>query len=550
MSINGGGGIISVSIARASDEGLGVADWLQNPQYTDPIITGKGGNDYEIDISGNKVIVGDDKVASFDATVLFNRWDGESWFTFKYETPLAITTSSTLTNEKISWGNTALGINIYPLGNTKTDAELGAVEYEVILKEKPASNVVSFRLDGSPDLAFYYQPPLTQADIDAGIYRPDNVIGSYAVYSTDKRDHIEGGVNYGIGKVGHIYRPMVTDDKGNSIWAEFNTDADHSRSLTITVDQKWLDNAVYPVTVDPTFGYSGTPGGFSGDSTNMITGTVYTSSADAGTLNSIHWYFRDTTYYDIGHRASFKGVCILASNSNIISGGVGAAINIVKNPAWYSSTYASPPAISGSTGYWLGEIQNDNWGGVGADYGMDVGGGYDSRYDSSNSYASPTNPTDYSDGGDIICGVYATYTAAAGFNISNDPSTKDFGVVATSTTFYAKGSAPSNPVQDSECTFTLTNSGSTAKINVKGSNPTGGVGATLTAGAPGSNTIRVTTYYSGQNPASGVVLTTSDQTFIASLAAGTKKWDFMFEMGTSTDGVQKTWTITLTAVAP
>jgi len=85
---------------------------------------------------------------------------------------------------------------------------------------------------------------------------------------------------------------------------------------------------------------------------------------------------------------------------------------------------------------------------------------------------------------------------------------------------------------------------------IKGSAFTGGVGWTLTSGSPGSNTVRITAYYSGQNPASGVVLTTSDQAFVQNLAASAHThWDFKFETGTFTDGVAKSGTITITAAA-
>lgn len=153
---------------------------------------------------------------------------------------------------------------------------------------------------------------------------------------------------------------------------------------------------------------------------------------------------------------------------------------------------------------------------------------------------------DGSDHGEVIAG---TLPSASEPDISNTPSTEDLGSVAPSATVYAYGSAPSNPVQDGECTFTVTNnSGAAVDIDIKGANWTGGVGWTLTSNSPGSNETRITAYYSGQNPASGVVLTTSDQSFITSLAdSGTKKWDFKVETGTFTDGVQKSTTITLTA---
>lgn len=144
-----------------------------------------------------------------------------------------------------------------------------------------------------------------------------------------------------------------------------------------------------------------------------------------------------------------------------------------------------------------------------------------------------------------------TYSTGGTPSIANTPSSKAFGVVNPSSTYYAGGSSYTNPVQDGECNFTITNDGAIAiDIDIKESNPTGGVGWTLTIGSPGENTIRDTAVYSGLNPASGIVLTTSDQSFYDNLAASaTLKWDFKRETGTFTDGAQKTSTITLTASA-
>ena len=150
---------------------------------------------------------------------------------------------------------------------------------------------------------------------------------------------------------------------------------------------------------------------------------------------------------------------------------------------------------------------------------------------------------------DRTISLYGTGTTPTP-SLTNAPDSKALGVVAASTTYYAYGSAPSNPVSDGECTFTITNDGSIAiDVAMKASNFTGGVGWTL--GTPAENVARITSYYSGQDPASGLVLTTSDQSFYSNLAAsGTKKWDFKFESPTSfTDGVAKSSTLTLTATA-
>jgi len=142
-----------------------------------------------------------------------------------------------------------------------------------------------------------------------------------------------------------------------------------------------------------------------------------------------------------------------------------------------------------------------------------------------------------------------TYSAGGEADIANTPDSESLGVVAPSTTYYAYGSAPSNPVGDGECTFTVTNnSGAAVDITIEADNFTGGVGWALTSGAPGENTVKMIAYYSGQNPASGVTLTTSPQAFISALADNTSEfWDFSLTTGTFTDGAEKTSTITLSA---
>ncbi len=153
----------------------------------------------------------------------------------------------------------------------------------------------------------------------------------------------------------------------------------------------------------------------------------------------------------------------------------------------------------------------------------------------------------------VLPSLYATGATAASYSITNDPALEELGIVSPSSTYYAKGSAPANPVVDGDTTFTITNNGSAAeKISIKGANFTGGVGWTLVSGAPGSNEVRITAYATGDNPASGPVLTTSDQTLVASLAASaTKKWDFKLETASGFgDGAAKSGVITLTASAP
>jgi hypothetical protein len=72
---------------------------------------------------------------------------------------------------------------------------------------------------------------------------------------------------------------------------------------------------------------------------------------------------------------------------------------------------------------------------------------------------------------------------------------------------------------------------------------------------PTGDQFKVIAVYAGEDPASGLVLTTSPQTFDASLAtSGTLQWDFMEIMGglggahgTFSDANQKTFSLTLVA---
>jgi hypothetical protein len=220
-----------------------------------------------------------------------------------------------------------------------------------------------------------------------------------------------------------------------------------------------------------------------------------------------------------------------------------------RTPAWYTSNFAVAPTFSAVTYYLVINTQKNT---PIFYFNTDSGNNVLKRNQIFGTWpATFTSAGNYETSKKLS--IYCTYTAGGGstYNLTNSPSSIDFGVIQPSTTYYAYGSAPSNPITDGQCTFTITNSQANAiKINIKAANFTGGGGWTL--GTPDGTHTRLIAYYSGQNPASGVTLTTSDQVFVASLAgSATLKWDFSWETATSfADGTQKSSTITLTGVAP
>lgn len=141
-----------------------------------------------------------------------------------------------------------------------------------------------------------------------------------------------------------------------------------------------------------------------------------------------------------------------------------------------------------------------------------------------------------------------TITATPGrVSIAISPSSWTIGVIDEGTTQYSNNATPTWPLVDGDALFTVTNDGTGAvNVTVTGAAFTGGVGWTLTSGAPGENTVRVKAYKEGDNEAAGIILTTSAQAFLSALTTNVDM-ELRIETGTYTDIVAKTGSVTLTA---
>lgn len=223
--------------------------------------------------------IGDSKQSTFQPQLKVMRWDNEVNFSLRFvDDAIPGVQSQTLTNGVIEYKKGQYKARFYEKPNEQ-------YEFEVEIPKKPPTNKVVFSIN-SKDLDFFFQPPLTQAEIDEGIVRPDNVVGSYAVYHKNRPINYEGGKLYRAGKAFHIYRPHVVDAHGNSIWADLNID-EITQTLTVTIDQTWLNNAVYPIIVDPTLGL--TTVGATEDGNNALDANTETLSETA-TVTGISMY--------------------------------------------------------------------------------------------------------------------------------------------------------------------------------------------------------------------------------------------------------------------
>ncbi len=288
---------------------------------------------------GDKVEIGDIESPVFKPHLKLKRWGEECWLKvgiageIEEELEVEVEPNKLKYKYKVTQNGFEIELDseLYPLesrtviakdkeGNDAsfTQNEPGGFEFEIILKKKPKTNkiVLDFEMQG---LVSYYQPPLTQEfksgyseefqrDIlvsetqvtnaltgDVLVERPINVVGSYAVYHatrTNMHRTKKDAEKYKCGKAFHIYRPKVIDALGKTAWASLNIS---ESTFTITIDQTWLDTAIYPVTIDPEFGYHPAAPATSYQLLNCIAmaGAAFTHTATTGdTITSFSIYGR------------------------------------------------------------------------------------------------------------------------------------------------------------------------------------------------------------------------------------------------------------------
>jgi hypothetical protein len=309
--------------------------------------------------------VGDKTKPVFQPHLKLDRWGGECSFSAQLQhneaSPQVITEAG-----KIKWLGDKVEAHFYDTGSLKEDE--GGYEFEIVLKEPPKSNVISFTIQ-TKSLEFLYQPALTPAEIAKGAKRPENVVGSYAVYhQTMAGDYTAlGGQNYKAGKAFHIFRPRIEDAAGAWCWGGLNLDA-KAGLLTVTIPQDWLDKAVYPVrhAAGLEFGYhtvGATQGDYAAADYECWVAKAYGTPASNGILNYItvcclgsaeNVQFKTGIYSDDGGSPSRPNVRLAA----------GSAYATASDAEfdWVHATEDYNYPITSNTQYWLGvgTVENAN----------------------------------------------------------------------------------------------------------------------------------------------------------------------------------------------
>ena len=288
--------------------------------------------------------IGDVKQQEFYPQVKVKTWDNESNFSIRLITDEMGVYVFNPSESKTTHLTSNMISNFYPKDE---EGEWGGHEFETIINSKPNTNVINYSIRYK-NVDFYYQGELTEEDIELGCNRPENVVGSYAVYSSFT-DNFINGKNYYTGKICHIYRPFVIDSSNNKVWCDMKINDDKS-ILSITIPQDFLDNATYPILLDPTLGYTSVGASSTNLASPWATGpftlpagqtveylTLYSKSTDGTSVPYILGLYADTG-------ATVPGARLAISQTGSISGTTDAwqsgrpltYYNASSQPVWFA----------------------------------------------------------------------------------------------------------------------------------------------------------------------------------------------------------------------
>ncbi len=308
---------------------------------------------YEIGIQDAKVKIGGKDPFRFVPNINCNKWSDEAWLNLNHKRTVVKSEEDVYDS---SSNNITLDVNGTQHRYYIDDS--GNLEYEYILPIRPENNSIDFDLTFAPGLTFHKQPSLeeeydtfpqsfqeslgSKENYIANNHRPENVIHSYAVYFNKRNG------KYKTGKFCHIYRPLITDANGDTIWGELSFP---DNLLRISIDSAWLDQASYPIVVDPTLGYD-TKGSLLGSGGGTHTWAVHdTSGGTAGTCDTIHVYAEQNGEGDGYVRLGLYSDDVGNNRPEDLQA---TAVQILlPDPYDAELSIAYTPAIAASTKYWV-----------------------------------------------------------------------------------------------------------------------------------------------------------------------------------------------------
>jgi hypothetical protein len=375
------------------------------------------------------VIIGDDKQADFFPQVKLERWD-ETNFSVRLKDDDGKNAQISTLQDKIIWDKGNTKIEFYP----DTEGE-GGYKFVWFLKSKPVSNKVEFSIQ-SKSLDFFYQPPLTQEyqngyseefqreivvsetqvkDLDGNVLveRPENVVNSYAVYHSTKGGMNDiNGKDYKVGKAFHIYRPHLIDANGLEAWGILKIE---NGIYSVEIPQDFLENAVYPIKSNDTFGYTGAGGSYN----NLSTDEIYMRKGIPGSTGVVDNIRASMALTNAGSTNYQHG--LYNSDLSLVSPQTATGVINSTTKQWWILDFSGGPTVTGSNTYYVATFVDGLGTGNYIKFYKDTGGvSGDSKYVDGTTYNSWPNPPTAGNSTSIYS-IYATYTPSGGGTTYNAP---------------------------------------------------------------------------------------------------------------------------------
>ena len=285
------------------------------------------------------IAIGGTDSSKFIPNINASKWNDAAWLNINHKATVVSKEKETFTDssKEISMAVGDLTHKYY------VDAD-GRLEYEIILAKCPESGSIVLDLSYPEGLVFHYQPALTQEDVEWGIERPENVIGSYAVYWSRRNNEFKTG------KFCHIYRPKATDAEGSEFWLDQYIDPD-AKTWAISLSKECIKKAVFPLIIDPTVGLD-TQGATTFGHNTQYAVACFDTSTSAGTASKIKAYVKN------GHSISVVNIKLAGytddAANTLPEDQLATEADIELEGSFDGLTEADyTPAISASTKYWL-----------------------------------------------------------------------------------------------------------------------------------------------------------------------------------------------------
>lgn len=328
-----------------------------------------------------------------------------------------------------------------------TDGQ-GRLKWDVVFESCPESMTLEWKRKCSNGLTAHYQDTLENdwlrepmglslEEYLATHHRPDEAIGSYAIYCDKAHNYIKpkdkkkeipanwkallsdgatlADVNinsyreYKTGKVGHSYRPFVIDANRKKEWCVMLFVGNIVR---ITLPEEFMKTSKYPVRLDPTIGYSSAGASGWGHVDRIILGRYLCSTDGTANPGTIYAYVTQKTSDNI------RG-CVYANSGGTASGQTKLSsseseITIGTTPLWVNGGITVSGGFSASTDYFIGVHCDSCY--IGYDTG--TGGYNDAEYAGTQTYTPGINslPETFPYTGQLSrqMSIYIDYTESGG----------------------------------------------------------------------------------------------------------------------------------------